>query len=532
MFAYSRTEPDTILHNGHIWTVDEKQPWAQAVAISDGRFFAVGSNDEVLALATPRTRKVDLGGKTVLPGFNDAHSHPIYSGVDALKKVACDKDSIAAIQAALREREQKTPAGGWVIGFLYDDGKTPRPINRTDLDAAVPEHPVLITHRGGHTIFVNSAALKAAGVNEKTPDPPGGRYGRDSSGQLTGFVADAAAKRFTDLIPENVSRDDMREGAAYISKMFTSKGVTSACDADAGPDAVQGYQDARDAGELLFRTYCLIQVDNLQRFMDAGIHSGFGDDRLRVGGVKQYADGSISERTAWLSKPYLDMPGNYTGLPLTPREKLLETSRKAHAAGWQLATHANGDLAIDEILGIYEQVQKETPRRDPRFRIEHCTLLNDSLIKRMAALRVIPAPFSCYVYFHGDVMHFYGAERTKNMFPMRSFLDAGLRPTDASDYTASPSDPMMWLQSQLTRTDPQGNVWGANQRISLEEAIRCGTLNGAYASFEDHLKGSISTDKLADLIVLDQDPFKTDPSALTKIKVERTMIGGRWVFES
>ena len=531
-FASSRTEPDTILYNGRIWTVDDQQPWAQAVAITDGRFFAVGSNDDVLPLATARTRKVDLGGKTVLPGFNDAHSHPIYSGVDTLKKVACDKDSIASIQAALRERAQKTPAGSWVIGFLYDDGKTPRPINRADLDAAMPDHPVLITHRGGHTIFVNSAALKAAGVNEKTPDPPGGRYGRDSSGQLTGFVADAAAKTFNDLLPKDVSRADLREGAAYISKMFTSKGVTSACDADAGADAVQGYQDARDAGELLFRTYCLIQADNLQRFMDAGIHSGFGDERLRVGGVKQYADGSISERTAWLSQPYLDMPNNYMGLPLTPREKLLETSRKAHAAGWQLATHANGDLAIDEILGVYEQVQKELPRRDPRFRIEHCTLLNDSLIKRMAVLKVIPAPFSCYVYFHGDVMHFYGEERTRHMFPMRAFLDAGLRPTDASDYTASPSEPMMWLQSQLTRTDPQGRVWGANQRITLQEAIRCGTLNGAYASFEDRIKGSIVADKLADLMVLDQDPFKTDPSALMKIRVERTMVGGKWVFES
>jgi predicted amidohydrolase YtcJ len=415
--------------------------------------------------------------------------------------------------------------------FLYDDGKTPRPINRHDLDAAVPDHPVLISHRGGHTIFVNSAALQLAGVDDKTPDPPGGRYEHDSSGKLTGFVADAAAEHFHQLIPQRITRDDLRQGAALISKMFTSKGVTSACDADAGPDAVQGYQDARDGGDLLFRTYCLIHVANLPHFMEAGIHSGFGDEWLRVGGVKQYADGSISERTAWLSQPYIGIQ-NYKGLQVTPRDQLLETSRKVHVAGWQLATHANGDLAIDEILGVYEQVQQETPRRDPRFRIEHCTLLNDSLIQRMAKLQVIPAPFSCYVYFHGDVMHFYGEERTRQMFPMRSFLDAGLRPTDASDYTASPSDPMMWLQSQLTRTDPKGNTWGANQRITLEEAIRCGTLNGAYASFEDGIKGSITPGKLADLIVLSHDPFKTDPSALAKITVERTMVGGKWVYES
>jgi predicted amidohydrolase YtcJ len=531
LLARRRTEPDIVLYNGNIWTVDDELPRAQAIAISDGRIFAVGTNDDVLPMASALTRKVDLGRKTVLPGFNDAHAHPVYSGVGHLKKVACDKETIESIQAALRERAQKTPPGDWVVGFLYDDGKTPRPITRHDLDAAVPDNPALIAHRGGHTIFVNSAALKLAGVDEKTADPAGGRYGRDSSGALTGFVADSATIGFYKLIPEKMTGDDLRQGAALISKMFTSKGVTSACDADAGPDAVQAYQDARDAGDLRFRTYCLVHAADLPRFMQAGIHSGFGDDWLRIGAVKQYADGSISERTAWLSQPYIGMPG-YTGLQVTKREELLETARKAHAAGWQLATHANGDLAIEEVLGVYEQVQKELPRRDPRFRIEHCTLLNDSLIRRMAALKVIPAPFSCYVYFHGDVMHYYGEERTRNMFPMRSFLDAGLRPTDASDYTASPSDPMMWLQSQVTRTDPQGNVWGANQRITLPEAIRCGTANGAYASFEETVKGSISIGKVADLVVLADDPFKTDPSALWKLRVERTMVNGRWVYES
>jgi len=531
LLAALRVEPEVILFNGRIWTVDDNLPRAEALAVSDGRVFAIGTNQEVLALATAGTRKIDLGWKTVLPGFNDAHAHPVYSGVEQLKRVACDKDSIEAVQFALRERVKVTPKGEWVVGYLYDDGKTPRPLNRADLDAVAPENPVLVAHRGGHTVFVNSAALKAAGVNGRTPDPPGGRYGRDGQGHLTGFVADAAGDKFNKLIPNTVSRDDLRQGAALISKMFISKGVTSACDADAGPDAVEGYQDAHDVGQLRFRTYCLIHVEDLPRFMDAGIHSGFGDDWVRIGGVKQYADGSISERTAWLSQPYIGM-GNYTGLQVGSRDKLLETSRKAHAAGWQLATHANGDLAIDEILGVYEQVQKESPKRDPRFRIEHCTLLNESLIQRMAALKAIPVPFSCYVYFHGDVMHFYGEERTKNMFPMRSFLDAGLRPTDSSDYTASPSDPMMWLQSQLTRTDPQGHVWGSNQRITLEKAIRCGTLNGAYASFEDHIKGSLTPGKYADLVVLDQDPFKTDPSLLMKIRVERTMVDGNWVFES
>lgn len=528
-----RTEaPEIVLYNGNIWTVDENQPRAEAVAISGGRFLAVGSNAEVLPLATGRTRKIDLGFKTVLPGFNDAHAHPAESGVEHLRKVACDKDSIEKIQAALHERALKTPPGQWVLGFLYDDGKTPRPINRHDLDAAAPDHPALVQHRGGHTVFVNSRALELANVNDQTPDPPGGRFEHDPEGHLTGFAGDAAAQVFFKLIPETNTREDYRRGAALISKLFTSKGVTSACDADASPEDVQGYQDARDAGDLAMRMYCLVHAGSLDHFMAAGIHTGFGDEWLRIGGVKQYADGSISERTAWLSQPYIGIPNNYVGLQLAGREQLYETGRKAHAAGWQLATHANGDLAIDRILGVYEQIQKELPKKDPRFRIEHCTLLTDSLIQRMRALKVIPAPFSCYVYFHGDVMHFYGQERTQHMFPMRSFLDAGLRPTDSSDYTASPSDPMMWLQSQLTRTDMKGNVWGAKQRITLEEAIRCGTVNGAYAAFEEDFKGCIRPGQLADLVVLAQDPFKTDPSELMKIKVERTMVGGVWKYEA
>jgi predicted amidohydrolase YtcJ len=408
-------EPETILYNGNIWTVDDSQPRAQAVAIKSGRLLAVGSNDEVLHLATVRTRKIDLGFKIVLPGFNDAHGHPVESGVEHLHKVACDKDSIEQIQAALHERAQQTAPGQWVLGFLYDDGKTPRPLNRHDLDSAVPDHPVTVQHRGGHTAFVNSKALELAKVTPQTPDP----------------------------------------------------------------------------GELALMVYCLISARSLDHFMAAGIHTGFGDEWLRIGGVKQYADGSISERTAWLSQPYIDIPHNYVGLQLSSREELYETGRKARAAGWQLATHANGDLAIDRILGVYEQIHKELPSRDPRFRIEHCTLLNDGLIQRMQALQVIPVPFSCYVYFHGDVMHFYGEERTRHMFPMRRFLEADLRPTDSSDYTASPSEPMMWLQSQLTRSDMKGNVWGANQRITLPEGIRCGSVNGAYASFEENLKGQI-----------------------------------------
>lgn len=531
LLPLARSEPELILHNGNFWTVNDKLPRAQAIAISNGRILAIGTDSEVLSLAGGLSKKIDLGGKPVLPGFIDAHAHPCESGVEHLRMVACDKDSIADIQSALRQRAAQTPPGQWIMGFLYDDGKTPHPISRRELDSAVPDHPVLVRHRGGHTIFVNSLALKNAGIDEKTPDPAGGRYEHDSSGQLTGHVADHAIEPFLKLTAFTPSRDDYREGAKLISRIFISKGVTSAGDADASSENLQGYQDCRDAGELRMRVCSHMSVRVLDRMIAAGVHTGFGDEWLRIGAVKQYADGSISERTAWLSEPYIGI-ANYHGLEVGTREELYENSRKAHAAGWQLATHANGDLAIDKTLSVYEQVQHELPTRDPRYRLEHCTLLNDSLLQRMHNLNAIPVPFSGYVYFHGDVLHFYGEARTEHMFPMRDFLSHGLRPADSSDYTASPSDPMMWLRSQVTRTDMKGNVWGANQRISLEEAIRCGTINGAYSTFEEQTKGSLEPGKFADLIVLTEDPFKTDPMNLNKIAVERTMVGGKWVFES
>ena len=531
MLPLARTEPDLILYNGNFWTVWPDFPKAQAVALSGGRFTAVGQNDEVLNLATARTRKVDLGLKTVLPGFIDAHAHPSASGVNHVRMVACDMNSISDIQAALRRRAAITPAGDWVLGFLYDDGKTPRPITRQDLDEAVPDHPVLVGHRGGHTAFVNSRAYTLAGVDDKTPNPQGGRFDHDPAGHLNGHVSDGAMAIFTKLTAYHPTREDYRKGAVLVAKMMAGKGVTSVCDADAQPEDLQAYEDAREAGELIVRCYVHITRSAIDRLIEGGIHTGLGDEWIRIGAVKLYADGSISERTAWLSQDYVGIPG-YRGLQLGTRADIYETARKAHAAGWQIATHANGDLAIDEILGIYEQVQRELPRRDPRFRIEHCTLINDSLVGRMRALGVIPVPFSCYVYFHGDVMHFYGEERLKHMFAMRTFLDAGLRPTDSSDYTASPSYPMMWLQSQVTRTDMSGTVWGQNQRISVEEAIRCGTMHGACASFEEGLKGSVQPGKLADLIVLDRDPLTADPSSLIHISVQRTMVGGKWVYEA
>ncbi|HXA93597.1 MAG TPA: amidohydrolase, partial [Steroidobacteraceae bacterium] len=465
-----RADPDIVLFNGRITTIHPAAPEATAVAIHDGRFLALGSDRDVLALANSRTRRVDLGRRRVFPGFNDAHAHPWLGGVDALRNVACDKTSIEEILAALRARAAQTPAGEWTLGYLYDDGKTPRPLTRTDLDS-VPDHPVLVAHRGGHTGFVNSLALAQVGVTANTADPAGGRFERDANGELTGRVADKALDAVRAKIPDTLTRDDHRRGVALVSKLYASHGITSACEADASPAGLQAYQDARESGELMYRVYCHMDVAHLDRYIETGLQTGFGDSMVRIGGIKQFADGSISERTAWLAEPYIGIP-NFSGLEVGTREELYERSRKAWLAGFQLATHTNGERAIDRMLGIYEQLSREHPRRDPRFRLEHCTVVTPELVARIRTVGAIPIPFAGYVNFHGDVLHFYGDERANRMFAYRSFIDAGLRPPTSSDYTASPPAPMLWLYSLTTRRDPSGHVWGERQRITLQEALR------------------------------------------------------------
>ena len=528
-----RSEPDLILYNANIWTVNPRQPRAQAIAISSGRFLASGTNQEVLALAAGGSKKIDLGGKTVLPGFIDAHSHPAQAGLAHLRMVDCDLRSIADILKALRERAAKTPPGAWVLGFKYDDTKTTegRPLSIKDLDEAVPDHPVFVEHRGGHTAWTNSLALKTAKVDETTPDPSGGKFDRDpATGKLDGHVRETAKEYFTKLFP-GFTRDDHREGVKLISKMMSRTGITSVTDASGTPNDLRAYQDARDSGDLSLRVYCHIYNSFMDQMLAAGIHTGLGDEWVKVGAQKSVCDGSISERTARLSQSYIGRPNDF-GILVTDEEHLYALSRKPHEAGWQLGTHANGDVGIDTTLRVYERLQKEMPRKDPRFRLEHCTVINDSLIARIKVLGAIPTPFSTYAYYHGEKMKEYGADRVNNMFALRTFLDAGIRPTQASDYPPGPFEPMMALRSEVTRTDAKGNIWGPKQRVSVEEAIRVGTIYGAYASYEENSKGSIEPGKLADLVVLGQDPFKVDPMELINIPVERTMVGGTWVWES
>ncbi|HZN34723.1 MAG TPA: amidohydrolase [Pirellulaceae bacterium] len=522
--------PDLVVINAKIYTQEERQPRAEALAVTGDRLLAVGSTERIKALATKRTRVIDAEGMTLVPGFIDAHTHPADSGVSELMFVDCNRPAVAEIQAAMRGRAAKTPAGEWVAGFKFDDTKLKDgPLTRTHLDAAAPDHPARVLHRGGHTAIVNSAAFKQLGITKDTPDPEGGKFGRGSDGELTGFVAETALKvvdRGTRT--PAVGPRERQAGVKLISEMMTAAGLTTVHDAQASKDDFQAYQDALAAGQMLFRTYLLVVPELLADLQRAGVRARMGSDRLRIGGVKLFCDGSASERTMRMSRPYVGRPNDY-GILVTTQDKLNDAVLAAHQAGFQVGVHANGDVAIDMVLTAYELAQRLAPREGTRHRIEHCTLVNPELLKRIAAAGVIPTPFYTYVYYHGDKWAQYGDERVRWMFAHRSFLDHGIRVAGASDYVPGPFEPLMAIQSMVTRTDYAGRVWGENQRISVAEALQICTLHGAYASFEERHKGSLAAGKLADFVLLEGDPHEVDPGRIKDIRVARTVVGGQTV---
>ena len=526
-----RKGPDTIIYNARIITVDPKLPHAQAIAIFGDRILAIGTNEEINRLATSFTSKIDLQGKTVTPGFIDAHSHFGSSGRRHLIDIDCSLDSIEKIKAAVSKKASSVPYGNWIFGFKYDDTKTSegRYLNRADLDEAAPNHPVMITHRGGHTSFVNSLAYQVAGITKNTPDPNGGHLEHDEHGELNGRILETASDLFGNIRPQ-VTDQMYVDGVALMSNKLAEAGITSVTDAGGSPKDLAAYQAAQKEGFLKTRVYCHIRGFALYKMIEAGIKTGLGDKWVKVGAMKTAIDGSISERTARLSEPYIDSDG-YQGLLISTPDDLYEICRDAHEAGWQLGVHANGDIGIDLTLDVFERLQRERPHSDPRFRLEHCTVINDELVRRIKSIGAIPCPFSTYVYWHSEKMKFYGAERLNQMFALRSFLDAGIPVTQTSDYPPGPYEPMMAVQSSVTRVGYDGQLWGPKQKITVDEAIKIGTLHGAYASFEEHEKGSLSIGKLADLVVLGANPSDVDPMKIMNIPIERTMVGGQWVWE-
>jgi hypothetical protein len=523
-------EPDLVVVNAKVYTSDPALPRVEAFAVKNSRFIAVGSTSDVRNLAASRTTVLDAQRMTVTPGFIDAHCHP--SGVEELYGVNCNLRTVAEIQAAVRKKAQTTPPGFWITGFMFDDTKLDRPLNRHDLDQATADHPVVINHRGGHTSWYNSKALDLAGITMQTPDPPDGRFFREH-GELTGRVAEQARGVFQrvgqheSFTPEQ-RRDRARAGMRHMSGLFTAAGLTSVHDAGTSIDHVLAYEDTRKNGELRHRAYMMIRGPQIfAGYKAAGLYTGFGDEWIRVGGVKFAADGSASERTMRMSTPYVGT--NDYGILTMTQDQIYEAVDDAHRHNFQVGIHANGDVTIDMVLKAYERVLQKWPDPTRRHRIEHCSLVNPDLLQRIKACGCIPTPFWTYIHFHGEKWAQYGEEKMRWMMAHRSFLDYGIRVPGASDYMPGPFEPLMAIQSLVTRKDYAGRVWGANQKVTVDEALTIATINGAYASSEENLKGSITPGKLADFVVLEQDPHDVDPDQIKNITINRTVVGGKTV---
>jgi predicted amidohydrolase YtcJ len=534
-------DPDLVVFNAKVYTVDSRTPRVEAFAIRDSRFVAIGTSAEMRSLASKSTQTYDAKGMTIVPGFIDCHNHApgnvlLYEVIVGNPYVV-EFVTIQSIVEKLRAKAQQTPPGTWIEGFFFDDTKVKdnRQLNLHDLDQVSKDHPVVVEHRGGHTGYYNSKALEMADVNKSTPNPPGGTFDRDADGNLNGRVTDRARSVFAKAgkrpayTPEQTAQRN-RDGLAYISKQFVRYGVTTVH--HEGGDLL-ALQQVRERGDLLHRVSYEAQGRVLESMITAGIETGFGDDWIRFGATSEHTvDGSFSERTMALSIPYPGVNPPYKGNVTETQADLNAWIERVHRAGIQVNCHANGDVAIDMVLTAVERAQKLYPRADARPKITHCTLINDDLIARMKALNLVPAAFTSYAYYNSDKFHFYGEDLMKRSMAYRSFLDAGIVAAAGSDFSPGPFDPRMAIQGMVTRTGWNGETWGANQRVSVEEALRINTINGAYNSHEESIKGSITVGKLADFVVLSDDLFKVRQDKIKELEILRTVVGGKTVYQA
>ena len=534
-------EAELIVINAKVYTIDSRLPTAQAFAVKNGRFMAVGKTADIKALARKPTRVVDAHGTTIIPGFIDCHNHA--PGTQLLTEVIVGNPydvefvTIDSIVAKLKERAQKTPPGQWVSGFYFDDTKVKdnRQLTVQDLDKVSSDHPVVVNHRGGHTSFYNSKAFQLAGVTKDTPSTASGTYDEDGKGELNGRVTDTARKVFEKVgqretfTPDQIVQRD-RDGLAFISQQFVKYGLTSVAHSAGNLFALQ---QVRAAGKLLHRVSYEANLDILENMIKSGIETGLGDDWIKFGATFEHnVDGSFSERTMALSTPYAGTNPPYYGNVAETQDQLNAWVERVHRAGIQVNCHANGDIAIDHMLTAVERAQRLFPRTDARPKITHCTDINPELVQRIKALGAVPALFTTYAYYNSDKFHFYGEDMMKHMMAYRTLLDAGIPVCAGSDFTAGALAPLMGIQGMVTRKGWDGTVWGANQRISVDEALRVYTINGAHATFEEDNKGSITEGKLADFVMLGDDPHTISPEKIKDIKIEQTFTGGKSVYKA
>lgn len=536
IYSCSAMFADLVLRGGKIITVDEEESKTEAVAVKYGKIVAVGSNDDVKAFISSITKVIELKGRAVIPGFMDSHSHMADEGAGRMRFVDLSQEagvkSIKDIQEKLTERAKKTPKNAWIFGYQEDDSKLTekRHPTRWELDVASRCHPISISTVGGHFFIMNSKAYEMAGVTKETQDPVGGKFDRDTKGEITGGAHEKAIDLVIPREAQEPTVDQSYEGAKSILKDCASVGLTCVYDL-VDRFQIRALIDLNNNGELPIRIRMDAIIDLFPELNATGIHQMFGDNMLRLCGLKFFFDGAISARTAAVMEPYCDKPDFY-GIMSTTREIAEDVLGKAYAAGYRLSCHANGDRAIGMYLDIMEKLQAKYPREDPRNRDIHCTVITKDLVAKIKRLGILPTIFGPYPYYHGDKLLVpFGEERLERMFAARTFLDEGIRVAAHSDHPCAPFPPLMAIHALVNRTTKAGKPIGRSQRITVMEALRLYTINSAYHSFDEDRLGSIEVGKLADFVVLDRDILTVPSEEIKNIPVDFTIVDGKIVFE-
>lgn len=503
---------DVYYTNGTVLTMDDALPVAEAVAVSAGRFTRVGSHADLKEEIGPGTEVIDLAGATLIPGFDDNHTHPIFFG-RSLREISTKPDdvsSVAEIVAKYREAAfEPEPAGNpWLMGRGYDDTRLleQRHPTRHDLDAVTGGRPALLSRTCGHIAVANSAALRLAGITAATVNPQGGEIDRDAHGEPTGVLRETAIELVRNHVPK-ASVAQIKDDLRAASKAFRALGITSVGEAMLkSADEFQAYQELARDGELGVRVYLMVMIDDMLDGLESlGIRTGWGDDWLRIGPAKLFQDGSGGGRTAAMFDPYPGEPDNY-GISIWSQEELDEKFGRAHRLGFQLCAHAIGDRAITMVLNAYEKALAAHPRPDHRHRIEHCGMCTPEILDRMARHNFIAVPQPNFIYELGDsYIRNFTPEQLALSYPGRAWFDRGIVAVGSSDVPVVGCDPLLGIRSAVTRRTRDGQLMGPEQGVTVMEALRMFTRHGAFASFQEDRKGRIAPGLLADVAVVSLD---------------------------
>jgi len=538
---FAQSFADIVLVHGKVWTENPEQPEAEAVAILGNHIAGVGTPADILKFAGPSTQVIELGGRRVVPGFNDSHVHLVDGGTSLASVQLGDTRSETEFRQRLADYAKTQPKGAWILEGEWDHERwAPARLPTHQLiDDVTLENPVFVSRLDGHQALANALAMKLAGVDKDTKDVPGGVIVRDAEGNPTGIFKDAAQGLIERVIPP-ANAQQIRVAVEAAEKYAAENGVTSIQDMSAAPDTLRVYETLFHEGNLQVRISGHQPLRSWKRLAGPGIQANFGNDMLHIGALKGFADGSLGSTTAWLFQPYSDAP-NTSGIAsdeLSKPDEMYANIRDADKAGMQVAIHAIGDRANNTILNFYERVEKENgPAVNPlgrRFRIEHAQHLIASDIPRFASLRVIASmqPYQCIDDGRWAEKR-VGPDRLKTTHAYRSLLDAGAVLAFGSDWPVAPMVPLMGIYGAVTRRTLDGknpNGWIPEQKITVAEAVHAYTVAAAYAEGEETIKGSIAPGKLADLVVLSEDIFHVDPVEIENTRVDTTIFNGKVIY--